>query len=635
MAETEQLNVVLTLKDELSGKMTGIHSSLSRMGTLGNQMNSTFKGIGARFGTEFGLIQKAAKIGLVSVMAMGAGLAAFGVSSLKAFASAEASQTRFEHAMKAIAKASDAEVSALRRQQDALSLTTRFEDDAIASGQGFLATFQLNGKQIELMTPRLLDMAEGLRDSTGQTVGLEGASNMLGKALQLGTVGMLAKAGVTIPGTTKAMQELFKAKFAVANIEERTVMLSELVDGNFKGQAVTAGTTLAGQMDILAHSYENVKESIGAALAQAVYPFVQAIQSFVTGDQMKGYVETMTRAVKDWIESIGGAEGIKARLMEFKDKLINEILPAVWKLIQVVGEVITFIWEHRRAIMYAIIVWEAFKIAISAWEVYKLVSGAISTITSVLGSGGLSGMLGSLSAVALPLLVVAMAAVTAYIIYKAIVAFKDLQSQIEQNRLWVDNNSKSLEILQQKVGSLSTEKANEQFQNAINKSKDADKALLELSDRYSGLGGVVMAVADQFYDWGKTVSDAIRKVWGAWNEKPKSFGGGGGGSWGEGGSSFKGTLTKSEGGVVYAASGFFQSKGTDVIPAMLTPGEMVLNSGQQANLFRQLNSGSGRSISINISGDNYFNSEADMNTLINKIQDVLSREQEKASWGLA
>ena len=45
------------------------------------------------------------------------------------------------------------------------------------------------------------------------------------------------------------------------------------------------------------------------------------------------------------------------------------------------------------------------------------------------------------------------------------------------------------------------------------------------------------------------------------------------------------------GGVVYAAKGMFMSRGTDTIPAMLTPGEMVLTKRQQSALFSSLQNG--------------------------------------------
>lgn len=90
-----------------------------------------------------------------------------------------------------------------------------------------------------------------------------------------------------------------------------------------------------------------------------------------------------------------------------------------------------------------------------------------------------------------------------------------------------------------------------------------------------------------------------------------------------------------DGGIVYASGGFYEPKGTDTIPAMLTPGEMVLNAGQQSALFNQLNTGKGRSVTINITGNNYFSGEADEDRLINKIKLALSREQERANWGIS
>ncbi len=255
----KKLEIVIEAKDNASKTISGLESSVSKtFGTLGSM----------------------AKTATIALAAVGAGAIAFGISSVKAFADAEASQKRFETGMKNIAGASDEQIAALRRQQMALQATTRFEDDAIASGQGFLATFQMSAQQIEYLTPKLLDMAEGMRDSTGASIGLEQASNMLGKAVQLGTVGMLAKAGVTIPGTTKAMQDLFKKNFELANIQERVRMVGELVEGNFKGQAVAAGTTLAGKIDILNNQWGNFKENVGQLLAQYLVPLLTKLVEF-------------------------------------------------------------------------------------------------------------------------------------------------------------------------------------------------------------------------------------------------------------------------------------------------------------------------------------------------------------------
>jgi len=98
-----------------------------------------------------------------------------------------------------------------------------------------------------------------------------------------------------------------------------------------------------------------------------------------------------------------------------------------------------------------------------------------------------------------------------------------------------------------------------------------------------------------------TFSNLIDKAFGPiikffenFNIKAPSLGGLGGG-----GGSVLGGLAKTassfipkfaDGGIVYAANGFMP-RGTDTVPAMLTPGEMVLNRGQQASLFSLANGG--------------------------------------------
>lgn len=707
------LTLILKLQDQMSKDLKKVSDSIGSVGTqsgiAGKSLRDAFDGIGNRFSLEFGLISKAAKLATAGVIAVGAGAVAFGISSVQAFAAAEASQTRFEHALKQIANASDSEVVALRKQQDALSLTTRFEDDAIASAQGFLGTFQLNAKQITLMTPRLLDMAEGLRDNTGASIGLEQASNMLGKALQLGTVGMLAKAGVTIPGTTKAMQDLFKAKFEVATLEQRTLMLAELVDGNFKGQAVSAGTTLAGQLDILSHAYENVQESIGGALAEGLKPFAMAITSFVTGDEMKQYVADLTVRIKAWVEAVGGPAGIKQKFVELKDKIINEVIPAVLSVIDKVVTATKFIWEHRDAILAVIVAWELFKVAISIVDIIT------ATTTAITAMGGAAGIFGGIIAVITSPITIWIAIIMAviaagyllwknwdFIKQKAIEIWGSITSFIswvwETAKTTIINTVNSIgdgivsawngiinyfqtQLLQDigvalgfvvglfialpmlfanAVGALGDFLWNNVFvpawnflaenipkwmdamikffvdlpQNIIsgignlgdsiwngvmvpawnflseNIPKWIDSILQFFKDLpqniFNALGGLGQKIGDAFknaFEWVKNNWSTFTKGFGEGFQKALDLAG----------------LKFAVGGIVpqHLATGGFAGSGTDTIPAMLTPGEMVLNAGQQSRMFNMLNgrgsgtmAGAGANIIINMAGGYFLDRNA-------------------------
>jgi len=289
MAETK-LQIVIDAQNNATKAFADLSGHLDNIKSVGEKAFGNLQTAGAAMATGIG--------------AAAAGVVAFGVSSVKAFADAEASQTRFETALKNVAHASDAQISALRDQQNALSQTTRFEDDAIASAQGFLGTFQLTAPQIQDLTPKLLDMAEGLRKASGGTVDLEQSSNMLGKAIQLGTVGMLAKAGVTIPGTTKAMQDLWKKQFELADIQERVRMTGELVEGNFKGQAEAAGKTYAGAIDKLKNNFQNLQEAIGGVLSNYLLPFINKFNAWVTNPATQAFFLGLIDKIRSFGQTI-------------------------------------------------------------------------------------------------------------------------------------------------------------------------------------------------------------------------------------------------------------------------------------------------------------------------------------------
>jgi hypothetical protein len=340
--------------------------------------------------------------------------------------------------------------------------------------------------------------------------------------------------------------------------------------------------------------------------------------------------------IKAWIEQMGGPEGIKQKLIAFKNTIVNDVLPAVQRIIGILIDVAKFIWEHRQAILVAIAAWEAFKIAISIHEVIMGTTAAIKALSLAMGSSGLTSVITSLSAFALPALAAVIVLGTIAAIGLAIKAFFDLQETLKENKKWLEENSKRLDELQTKVGSLSTENANKNLQNAIDKSREADKTLKDLTERYDGLGGALNAVKDQYKEWGETALSWINKVW----DKMKEVGNDEDSSWGWGKlkklfSASGGIVPQylSGGGFAYA-SNVFEPQGTDTIPAMLTPGEMVLTASQQSTLFDQLNRGSGRKIELYVTGENHFHNEADMDKLISKTMIALSREQERAEFGM-
>lgn len=593
MAESTVIDVILNLKDEMTAKLSGIGLSVGGVATN----LSKFGGIVAG-----------------AMTAATAGTAAFGVSAIKAFGDAQASQARFEQSMKQVAKASDEQIASLRDQQNALMQITRFDDDAIASGQGFLATFQLSSKQVQDLTPRLLDMAEGLRDSTGATIGLEGASNMLGKAIQLGTVGMLQKAGVTIPGTTKAMQDLFKKNFELANVQERVAMIGELVDGNFKGQAESAGKTLAGSLDILKNNYGNLQEAVG--------------QTLIEGLKVNEWLPGLTQKIIALIPTI---EGIVKALFDWGTTAWNSLAPVRDVFSQVWATVSGFFddMENRKAAVVATLT--VLTLAFGLWAASVLLAmapiiltiGAIGTAVFFLYKAWDTNWGGIQEKTQ----IVLQALTTAWNEY-AMPLFKEIGKRVGELVEWWKQNWDTIKLI---------------FDGAWK----IMKGLFEIG--WALISGTIKVAIDLFTgNWKKAWEDVKSAFAGVWNGIKDIFSG----IW-EG---IKGVFLSGMNWVIDKINGFIDKAnsvsipGTDIhikkIPRLATgtnfvPQDMlaVIHRGE-AVVPRQYNPAAGGratggNITIQITGDNHFSTEADQEALIEKIKSALSREQERATWGIA
>jgi hypothetical protein len=110
-----------------------------------------------------------------------------------------------------------------------------------------------------------------------------------------------------------------------------------------------------------------------------------------------------------------------------------------------------------------------------------------------------------------------------------------------------------------------------------------------LTESFQRIGNIFTELARAFKDFGALFSDLfgglsnqLARLTDPIERLIKSlsnpFGGGGGGDGllAEAASSIGKALGFSKGGMVYAADGFFSPKGTDTVPAMLTPGELVV-----------------------------------------------------------
>jgi len=174
-----------------------------------------------------------------------AGALKFGADSVEAYKEAEQSSARLADVFSRFPTLADSNVAAFEKLAEARAKVTRFDDDATKSGQAVLAQFKLTGKQVEDLTPLMQDYAA----KTGKD--LPDAADSLGKAM-LGKGRALAEIGINFKDT----------KTLAGNFEQVMVGLRTQVGGF----AEKEGQTAAGQSEIMANQFGELKELVGSKL---------------------------------------------------------------------------------------------------------------------------------------------------------------------------------------------------------------------------------------------------------------------------------------------------------------------------------------------------------------------------------
>lgn len=147
----------------------------------------------------------------------------------------------------------------------------------------------------------------------------------------------------------------------------------------------------------------------------------------------------------------------------------------------------------------------------------------------------------------------------------------------------------------------------------------------KVKEALSGLVTTVEEVFNSALDKAKEIWEKVKDLFGKAKEKYE-----------EGREKYKyamgGVAERAQGGLVYAAQGFFP-KGRDTIPAMLSPGEMVLNKSQQANMFNMLSGKSqmagagGPTVNINVG--HLIASRGEQREFARKIKELLTEDENR------
>lgn len=228
-------------------------------------------------------ISKFANVAAGALLAVGTAAVGFGVSSVKAFEESQNALAQTDAVIKSTGGSAGVTRDEVLKLATAFEANSRYADETIQSAENMLLTFTNIGKNVfPETTQAVLDM------STAMGQDLQTTAIQVGKALQDPVLGATAlqRVGVRLTDTQKKLIETMVKSGNTMGAQK--IILGELTK-EFGGSAAAAGDTFAGKIDKLKNSFNNMQETIGGAIADAIMPLVGWFQK--NQDKIAGLIK--------------------------------------------------------------------------------------------------------------------------------------------------------------------------------------------------------------------------------------------------------------------------------------------------------------------------------------------------------
>ena len=248
---------------------------------------------------KFGAAAKAAFIAAAAAAAAYAGKLA--IDGVKAAIEDEAAQKRLEVALKNVTNATDAQVIAVEKQINKMSLSLGIADDELRPAFQRLATATGSLEKAN----EGLSLALDISAATGKSV--ESVANALGKAYE-GNTSALARLGIG----------LSSAEIKALGLEGTVSKLTDL----FAGSALARTTTFQGRIDVLKNTLNETTEAVGSALLPILYRLLE----FINNTVIPGFISFKTKAIDPVIAAIKNNEEALRSLYVFGKTILEPFL---------------------------------------------------------------------------------------------------------------------------------------------------------------------------------------------------------------------------------------------------------------------------------------------------------------------
>lgn len=297
----------------------GPNANIRAVITADDRASATLKNFGNN-------VNHMAKNASIAIAAAGAAAVAFGVASVKAFSESENVISQTNAVIKSTGGVAGVSAKQVGELASSLQKVTKFSDETIQSGQNLLLTFTNISKDIfPEATETMLNMSEAL----GQDV--KSSAIQLGKALQDPILGVTALRRVGV-NFNDSQRDVIKNLVETGRAAEAQKMILKELQVEFGGSARAAGETFAGKLAILKNNLNDVQESIGKSIVDALTPFAQKLAAFVETDRFKKWVQDLTT----WIQ---------VNLPKAINWMVTQGIPAVKNILELTWPVVQTLWN--------------------------------------------------------------------------------------------------------------------------------------------------------------------------------------------------------------------------------------------------------------------------------------------------
>ena len=283
--------------------------------------------------------------------AVGALAVKLGKDSVQAAQVAGAAQNRLARLLYTTGGASEAQVAILNKQAQALENLTSISSENITVIQSQLATFDLHGSTIGMLTPAILDYVVAEKGAAASADEFRAMTNGLAQALN-GQFASLTRTGFVLDKATKA-----QIKSGTEN--ERAAAIVKVLSSTYKDFALNALTPAQKAQRDLTRGFNETQKALGRALipvigqaataiSQTLTPVFATLQAkFADGKAIERFVGFIKGLVKDIYDFSKAVASVFAPV--FTALIVPAIkmaIGAVLGLIKVLGAIGRFIQSN-------------------------------------------------------------------------------------------------------------------------------------------------------------------------------------------------------------------------------------------------------------------------------------------------